>query len=52
MMAKHKPAPLKRRLIRAGKRTRRVPVWVMVKTLGRVRTNVKRRSWRRQRIKP
>lgn len=51
-MARHKPAPLKRRLARAGKRTRRTPVWVMAKTAGRVRTSVKRRSWRRQRIKP
>lgn len=51
-MARYKPAPLKRRLARAGMRRRRVPVWVMAKTRGRVRTNVKRRSWRRQRVKP
>jgi len=51
-MARHKPAALKRRLARAGKRTRRVPVWVMAKTMGKVRTDAKRRSWRRQRIKP
>ncbi|MEM2908026.1 MAG: hypothetical protein QXP65_02340 [Candidatus Hadarchaeales archaeon] len=51
-MARNKPAPLKRRLARAAKLTRRVPIWVMAKTRGRVRTNVKRRSWRRQRIKP
>jgi large subunit ribosomal protein L39e len=51
-MARNKPAALKRRLAKAGKRTRRVPVWVMAKTVGRVRTHRKRRSWRRQRIKP
>jgi large subunit ribosomal protein L39e len=51
-MARNKPAPLKRRLGRAAKLTRRAPVWVMGKTKGKVRTNVKRRSWRRQRIKP
>lgn len=51
-MARNKPAALKRRLGKAGKRTRRVPVWAMAKTVGKVRTNTKRRNWRRQRIKP
>jgi len=51
-MARNKPSPLKRRLGRAAKFTRRAPVWVMGKTKGRIRTNAKRRSWRRQRIKP
>jgi large subunit ribosomal protein L39e len=51
-MARNKPAPLKRRLVKAGRRTRRAPVWVMVKTRGRIRTHVKQRHWRRQRIKP
>jgi len=51
-MARYKPAPLKRRLAKAGKQTRRPPVWVMVKTFGKVRTHAKQRSWRRQRIKP
>ncbi len=51
-MARNKPLPLKRRLGRAHKRTRRAPVWVMAKTMGGVRMSVKRRSWRRQRVKP
>jgi len=51
-MARNKPSPLKRRLGKAHKCTRRAPLWVMAKTGGRVRTNVKRRSWRRQRVKP
>lgn len=51
-MAKNKPSPLKRRLGRATKLTRRAPLWVMTKTKGKVRANVKHRSWRRQRVKP
>lgn len=51
-MARNKPAPLKRRLGRAANLTRRAPVWVMTKTKGKIRSNVKHRSWRRQRIKP
>ncbi|MEM2282759.1 MAG: hypothetical protein QXH26_04335 [Candidatus Hadarchaeales archaeon] len=51
-MAKHKHPALKRRLGRAWKRTRRAPVWVIVKSKGRIRTSVKHRSWRTQRIKP
>jgi len=51
-MSRNKPAPLKKRLIRAGRRTRRAPIWVIVKTRGKIRGSVKQRSWRRQRIKP
>ncbi|HID60416.1 MAG TPA: 50S ribosomal protein L39e [Hadesarchaea archaeon] len=51
-MSKNKPAPVKRRLGRAAKLRRRAPLWVMAKTRGRIRTHTKRRSWRRQRIKP
>ncbi len=51
-MARNKPAALKRRLGRAAKLTRRAPVWVMAKTKGKIRTHAKRRSWRRQRVKP
>jgi len=51
-LARNKPLPLKRRLGKAHKHTKRVPVWVMAKTGGKVRSHVKRRSWRRQRIKP
>jgi ribosomal protein L39E len=51
-MAKHKHPALKKRLGRAGRMRRRAPVWVMVKTGGRIRGSIKRRSWRTQRIKP
>ncbi|MEW6221888.1 MAG: 50S ribosomal protein L39e [Candidatus Hadarchaeota archaeon] len=51
-MSRNKPAPLKQRLAKAGRHTRRAPVWVMAKTKGRIRTHVKQRSWRRQRAKP
>jgi ribosomal protein L39E len=51
-MAKHKHPALKKRLARAGRMRRRAPVWVMVKTRGKIRGSVKRRSWRTQRIKP
>jgi len=51
-MSKNKPAPLKRRLIKASRRARRAPIWVIVKTRGKIRGSVKQRSWRRHRIKP
>jgi len=51
-MARNKPHPMKRRLGRAAKHTRRAPIWVMVKTRGRIRSSVKRRHWRRGSIKP
>jgi len=51
-MSKHKTVPVKKRLGRAAKRTRRAPVWVMSKTKGKIRANVKRRSWRRTKVKP
>ncbi|UCH37043.1 MAG: 50S ribosomal protein L39e [Candidatus Bathyarchaeota archaeon] len=50
-MAKHKPASRKMHLVKANKRSRSVPTWVIVKTRGRVRVNVKRRHWRRQKLK-
>ncbi|MEM3421910.1 MAG: hypothetical protein QW835_05550 [Candidatus Hadarchaeum sp.] len=51
-MARNKRFPVKKRLARAARKTRRAPVWVMSKTKGKIRTSVKRRSWRRSRIKP
>ena len=51
-MARNKPAAFKRRLASARKETRRVPVWVMAKTGGKVRYNAKRRNWRRRSLKP
>lgn len=51
-MARNKNLPLKKQLAKAGKQRRRVPIWVMAKTMGNVRTHSKRRHWRRQNIKP
>ncbi len=51
-MARFKHPAKKKRLIRAHKLTRRAPVWVIVKTRGRIRGSVKQRSWRTHRIKP
>ena len=51
-MGRNKSLSLKKRLVKAGKRTRRAPIWVVAKTKGRVRDNIKRRRWHRSRIKP
>lgn len=51
-MARNKPLGKKKRLIAATRSSRPVPTWVMMKTLGRVRSTPKSfRSWRRQRLK-
>lgn len=50
-MARNKPAARKRRLIKALKRAKAVPTWVIAKTMGRVRTSPKRRHWRRSKLK-
>jgi len=50
-MARNKPAAKKRRLAKKGKQSKGVPTWVMVKTRGKVRTNPKRRNWRRTKLK-
>ncbi len=41
----------KLRLAKAMKQNRPVPVWVVAKTMGRVRTHPKRRYWRRSKLK-
>ncbi|KXA95730.1 50S ribosomal protein L39 [candidate division MSBL1 archaeon SCGC-AAA259E19] len=51
-MSRNKSLATKKKLAKAGKQRRRVPVWVMAKTGGRVRTHRKSRHWRRQNIKP
>ncbi|KYH39998.1 MAG: 50S ribosomal protein L39 [Candidatus Bathyarchaeota archaeon B26-1] len=51
-MARSKPLAKKLRLIKAGKESKPVPTWVVVKTGGRVRVTPKRRHWRRTKIKP
>ncbi|WP_423792740.1 50S ribosomal protein L39e [Methanocaldococcus indicus] len=50
-MGSIKPFGKKIRLAKAKRQNRRVPLFVMVKTRGRVRANPKMRHWRRQRIK-
>jgi large subunit ribosomal protein L39e len=42
---------LKKKLARAMKKAWPVPSWVVMKTKGRVRFHVKRRHWRRSKIK-
>ncbi|NOZ58826.1 MAG: 50S ribosomal protein L39e [Euryarchaeota archaeon] len=41
----------KLRLAKAMKQNRPVPVWVVGKTMGKVRTHPKRRYWRRSKLK-
>jgi large subunit ribosomal protein L39e len=43
--------PRKIRLARFMRQNRPVPVWVVGKTMGRVRTHPKRHFWRRGRLK-
>lgn len=50
-MARNKPTAKKRRLAKKGKQKQPVPTWVIAKTRGRVRTNPKRRRWRRTKIR-
>ena len=50
-MARNKPTAKKRRLAKAGKQRKAVPTWVIARTVGRVRTNPRRRRWRRRKIK-
>jgi large subunit ribosomal protein L39e len=51
-MSRNKPLSLKRKLGKAGRRTRRAPIWAVMKTRGRVRDSVKRRRWYRSKLKP
>ncbi|MCQ8898212.1 MAG: 50S ribosomal protein L39e [Hadesarchaea archaeon] len=51
-MSRNKILSVKRRLGKAGRRTRRAPIWVVVKTRGRIRDSVKRRRWYRSKLKP
>jgi len=52
-VARNKPLAKKLRLARAMRRARSVPMWVVAKTLGRVRRSNRARHWRRhRRIKP
>jgi len=46
-----KPSGLKKRLVKKARQNSPVPTWVVVKTKRRVRTNPKRRMWRRRKLK-
>ena len=50
-MANKKPAAKKRRLLRKARSNRRVPGWVMIRTMRRVTQHPKRHSWRRSHVK-
>ncbi len=50
-MARSKPLGKKLRLAAALKSNKAVPLWVVMKTLGRVRRTPRRRHWRRSRLK-
>lgn len=51
-MSRNKPLSLKKKLLRAGRKTRRAPIWAVMKTRGKVRDSRKRRRWYRSKIKP
>jgi large subunit ribosomal protein L39e len=46
-MAARKSTPRKIRLMKKLKQSSAVPAWVIVRTKRRVRTNPKKRAWRR-----
>lgn len=50
-MARVKDTSKKNRLVRASKRAKSVPTWVIMKTNRKVRTNPKQRDWRRRKLK-
>ena len=50
-MASNKPLGKKLRMAKAIKQNRRVPLFVILKTRGRVKTHPKMRYWRRSKLK-
>ncbi|MDT7861405.1 MAG: 50S ribosomal protein L39e [Saccharolobus sp.] len=50
-MSRNKPLGKKLRLSKAMKSNVPIPIWVVLKTGGRVRFNPLRRSWRRNKLK-
>ncbi|NIQ05410.1 MAG: 50S ribosomal protein L39e [Candidatus Korarchaeota archaeon] len=50
-MARHKNLGKKKRLAKAQKQNRAVPLFVTIKTNRAVRSNPKRRNWRRDDLK-
>jgi len=51
-MARIKPLAKKLRLSKKTIQNKGVPVWIIAKTSGKVRTHPKKRQWRSSRIKP
>ncbi|HDD64229.1 MAG: 50S ribosomal protein L39e [Thermoprotei archaeon] len=49
-MARYKTLGKKKRLARALKQNVPVPIWVVAKTLGKVRGRIISRNWRRSRM--
>ena len=50
-MARVKDTSKKNRLLKAGKRSRSVPTWVVQRTNRAVRANPQRRRWRQRKLK-
>ena len=50
-MARVKDKSKKNRMFKAGRQSRSVPTWVIVKTNRKVRSNPARRSWRQRKLK-
>jgi large subunit ribosomal protein L39e len=50
-LARVKDTSKKNRLVKAGKQSKSVPTWVIVRTNRNVRSNPKRRSWRQRKLK-
>ena len=50
-MGSRKPSGVKKRLVKNIKKNSPVPTWVIIKTKRKVRTNPKRRMWRRTKLK-
>jgi len=50
-LAKVKDTSKKNRLVKAGRRGRSVPTWVVAKTNRHVRSNPKNRNWRQRKLK-
>lgn len=50
-MAHYKPLARKLRLAKATKANSPIPIWVAIKTKRKVRFNLKKRNWRRTKLK-
>ncbi|MEM0015498.1 MAG: 50S ribosomal protein L39e [Saccharolobus sp.] len=50
-MSRNKPVAKKLRLAKSAKSNVPIPVWVVLKTGGKIRFNPLRRNWRRNKLK-